>query len=327
MGRIGWRLEKDPYRYHPCTHGGTILQLQSEDPPLFGLAAAVDTDPDAREGFLEWWNGSGHPDPAPVDDYSQILKENPPDLLVIATPVSTHLDMAVIAIQSGVRGVLLEKPPSFTAAQTDRILETSRKHGVPVWLNFERRFHPSYRALKERILRGDYGKIRSVRGRVFTGSGFDQNSECGPLLHDAIHWIDLLIWIFGQPEKVSGEIRKEEGVLLNESATLLFHYKDFIATLESDGRRKYFEFTLDLDFEEARVEAGNYGFRLLRRGPSERYQGFLELKAAEMELPTGNPWPEMYREIHTVMSEGRGAEVRMLEDVREAMRLVEGAEG
>jgi predicted dehydrogenase len=105
-----------------------------------------------RNGFLE--RGV-----AVHTDYRNLLKAGGLDLVVIATPIPLHEEMAREAIASGVY-VYLEKPPVPTIQQLLRLIDLDKLCRVTV--GFQIIVSPALQTLKRTILEGGLGEIRSI---------------------------------------------------------------------------------------------------------------------------------------------------------------------
>ncbi len=79
------------------------------------------------------------------------------DLAVIATPVSTHFDLASKAIKSGC-DVLVEKPMTATVEESEKLLELAVENNVQLMVDHTFLFHPAVQKMKEVVDRGDLGK-------------------------------------------------------------------------------------------------------------------------------------------------------------------------
>lgn len=315
-GRIGYSLEKDPYRYHPCTHAGTIAFLETAGhKKSVELTAACDTDQERLHLFQKWYKKcTGNNIPVCADS-SELIRCHPQtDLLVIATPVDSHESIVIEALKSGIDRIIVEKPVSFTADAVRKILRAKKEH-QKVFVNFERRYHRNYLINKSvakasKSNTGLLNELRHVHGRVLTGSAPSPEGG-GPLLHDAIHWIDLLFFTCGLPESVSFDLKYSNKSSDEHTAHLTFHYKDFLAELISESRRRYFEFFMQLDFKDGRIISSNTGHEYYQSAPSKNYKNFMELQGIsenrliqkaglnKNDLKEKNPWIRMYRSILT----------------------------
>lgn len=307
-GRIGWNLENDALRYHPCTHGGSLKHFTENHPDYVELVGVCDLEKDHMNELENWW---GETIPNQSTDAGNLIDETLPDLVIIASSLDSHYDIAHHAILTGVKGILLEKPVTENHRSTLTLHHLSREKRIPVWINFERQYHPAYRHIKTIIENGELGPVRGVRGRVLTGSGFDANSEAGPLLNDAVHWIDLLIWMLGSPLTVSGKVKRDtrNRNVFEESVIAIFEYDSFSAILESDGKRKYFEFLMEIDFEDGRIQCGNEGHFIYRSTRSNKYVKFRDLNPVNHDFPKGNPWIIMYTDIINELNNPSGKDV------------------
>ncbi len=316
LGRIGWSLEKDRFRYHPCTHAGALQHLgRRAQRPLFELAGVCDHNEEKIALFRRWW-GKGLSEWN--TDSRKLLESIQPDLVVIATPPETHAQLAVDAIRAGARAVLIEKPVALRTVDVKRLRAEAAASGTVIWVNFERRFHPGYRKVRSILRSESLGPVRRVSGQVLTG-GQSAGMKSSPLLHDAIHWVDLLIWMLGAPEKVKGTLRASEGALFEHTALVEFMYPGFSAFLESGGRRKYFEFAMQIDFENGRIRCGNDGHYFYQSAPSRRYQGFSELTPFRVSMPEANPWLEMYKELARAVKNSNDKDVDPLSFLDDAL--------
>jgi len=312
LGRIAWLLEKDRFRYSPCTHAGTLKSLNEKartQTPPFELVGASDVDSERLRSFQRWW---GRPIPRVSQDFRELFTDaDKPDLVIIAASLEAHHEIALHALKTGTGGLLIEKPIAPDLRRAKEIHAAAKKSATPVWVNFERRYHPGYRKLKEIFTSGKLGEPRTVQGRVLTGpvaQAPDTDEIAGPLLHDAVHWIDLLLWYLGEPRSLSARLLPAAAAPDVEDASFItFHYDEFDAFLESGGRREYFEFQLRADFSRGRVVSGNAGHFYYRSAPSRRYARFRELREMTVKLPSRNPWEELYREILLGIRREQGA--------------------
>ncbi len=349
LGRIAYQLEFDSLRYHPCTHIGSLKTVSSEhsSSPAFVLAGASDSDYTKVSEFLDYWENQ-QPRPAvskksrkkkndpykePLtapsgivvsSDPAAMLKSVRPEFVIIASPPEKHLEHGLAAIEAGAAYLLIEKPVCMKAKEALKLKKAAEKAAVSVWVNFERRYHPAYQYIKKIINQKKAGKLLAVRGRVLTGSGFDSRSGTGPLLHDAVHWLDLMLWYFGPPEKTESRLIRKQG---SEAVFLHFHYPEFSVFLESSGNRRYFEFEWELDFERARIESGNRGHRIYQSQFSSRYSRFLELSDQPKALPKSvvwvNPWINLYKTIAKNANLNRYPDISQLNESITVLKIIE----
>ena len=97
------------------------------------------------------------------------------DLVTIVTPPSTHVEIALAALDAG-KQVICEKPTAINTAEAEKLLAAWRKHGDRIALiDHELRFLPSFRAARERL--GEIGAIRYAEVRYSSPSRGDRQRE------------------------------------------------------------------------------------------------------------------------------------------------------
>lgn len=83
------------------------------------------------------------------------------DLLVIASPTSTHVDLIEKAIDAGIPA-LCEKPIDLDIDRVDSLLPKVQASNVPIGLGFNRRFDPHFAAVRARVQAGDIGSLEQL---------------------------------------------------------------------------------------------------------------------------------------------------------------------
>jgi myo-inositol 2-dehydrogenase / D-chiro-inositol 1-dehydrogenase len=82
--------------------------------------------------------------------------------VLICTSTDTHVELIELAARYG-KPVFCEKPIDLDLAKVDRCLEAVRRAGVPLFIGFNRRFDPSFRALRDALARGEAGRVELLR--------------------------------------------------------------------------------------------------------------------------------------------------------------------
>jgi predicted dehydrogenase len=96
------------------------------------------------------------------DDWRALVERDDIDLISIVTPVVTHCEMTLAALDRG-KAVLCEKPMAMNAAEALRMTERAREAGVLALIDHELRFLPGRVKMRELIRRGDIGKVRHAQ--------------------------------------------------------------------------------------------------------------------------------------------------------------------
>jgi UDP-N-acetyl-2-amino-2-deoxyglucuronate dehydrogenase len=172
------------------------------------LVAACDADPDRAGATAARYGG------APFTDVEAMLRAARPEVVFVCTPHPLHVGPVVLAASSGAH-VLVEKPMAASLDDCDAMLAAARKAGVTLGVVSQRRWCEPVLRMKRAI---DDGKIgRPVLGVVGMFNWRDEayyrsdpwrgrwDAEGGGVLvNQAPHQLDLLQWMMGEPEEISG---------------------------------------------------------------------------------------------------------------------------
>ena len=138
--------------------------------------------------------------------YTEMLASINCDVVNVVTPHQMHADMSIDALNKGFN-VLVEKPMALTSDDCDRMNDAAIASGKKLWVVKQNRFNVPIRLAKEVIDNNRLGKIFIVKCEVlwnrYQGYYDDSpwrgviESEGGSLYTQASHFIDLLVWWFG----------------------------------------------------------------------------------------------------------------------------------
>ncbi len=114
------------------------------------------------------------------------------DAAVIATPTSTHHDVALDLLGQGVH-VLIEKPIAANTDEADRLIRVARQQGVVLQVGHVERFNPAFSLVAPQLASVRY--IEAAR----TGSYTFRSSDVGAVLDLMIHDLDLILSLVPSP--------------------------------------------------------------------------------------------------------------------------------
>lgn len=168
------------------------------------------------------------------------------DAAVVASPPKFHIDQAIELLKAGIP-VLLEKPLAKTldeAKQLSRYLTSNLQlrtsNFPPLLLGYTYRWWPSLIELKKKILSEEIGKplhasfIMSAHladwhpWEKYQDFFMASKDLGGGALLDESHWLDLMIWFFGMPDKVFADIGKISDLEIDtdDNVDMLVYYKN-----------------------------------------------------------------------------------------------------
>jgi predicted dehydrogenase len=147
-------------------------------------------------------------------DLAKALERPDVDLVIITTPSGAHLDPALAAAEAG-KHVVVEKPLEISPERCDRIIEGCDRAGVKLCTIFPSRFHDANVALKSAIDAGRFGRLtlgettcKWWRPQSYYDEGGWKGTRAldggGALMNQAIHNVDLLLWMMGPAAQVCG---------------------------------------------------------------------------------------------------------------------------
>lgn len=198
--------------------------------------------------------------PRTYNDYSELLKQDDIDAVVITTPTATHYELVSAALEAE-KHVFVEKPMSMTVGECERIVKQCEKSGSRVMVGFQRRFDSSLAWCKRKVEGGALGKLLTVNSNLgivssysaylgatdkYIVGDFKQSPGHGKdfhrfMLDTLIHHADLLCWFGGAAKSVlaSGNIGKNFVV----NATIRFErghmgHIQFVGLLSTDWREE-----------------------------------------------------------------------------------------
>jgi predicted dehydrogenase len=111
----------------------------------------------------------------------EVLRRDDVEAVVIATPATTHFEIARAALSAG-KHVLLEKPITTTVKQADVLISMAEEHNLTLMVGHTFLFNPGIRKVKEYIKRGEAGHLYYLYAR---------RTNMGPIREDVSAVWDL----------------------------------------------------------------------------------------------------------------------------------------
>lgn len=148
----------------------------------FKIVACVEPDRARRSIFMEHWSIAHG-----FDDVAALFASGLTfDVASICAPTSQHEPLLIALADEGIRGVFCEKPMTADIHRTRAIADRYRVAGVPLVVNYTRRWNPSIQELAVGIAEDRFGSLLS--GIAIYDRG---------VLHHGSHMIDLIQMLVG----------------------------------------------------------------------------------------------------------------------------------
>jgi predicted dehydrogenase len=165
------------------------------------------------------------------EDFDRFLADKSIDIVTVGTPSGDHFEPAMAAVAAG-KHVIVEKPLEVTLDRCDKLIAAAKKAGVKLASVFHSRFHESSKTIKKAVENGRFGKltlgnavVKWYRTQQYYDSGAWRGTwkldGGGALMNQAIHTIDLLIWLMGNIAEVSAHtaLLAHERIEVEDTAT------------------------------------------------------------------------------------------------------------
>eukprot|EP01048_Picozoa_sp_COSAG05_P009194 COSAG05_NODE_739_length_7625_cov_31.047429_4_plen_324_part_00 len=189
------------------------------------LAYVVDNNAEAAAHFGIRWGTQFS------TDFEAVVADPGLDAVWISTPTPTHMDLILTALKAK-KAVVVEKPVAGTPEEINKCYDAAEEAGAPLICSFQRRFDPSYVALREAVVRGDVGQLQSAHC-VFRDHPLPPLEFLklgGNIFHDLVcHDCDYISWVVGeQPVGVvaygSSHIEELKDLNIFDAATVALLY-------------------------------------------------------------------------------------------------------
>lgn len=169
------------------------------------LVAVCDTVPENMFFYEENYGAQ------PFTDLEKMLERPEIDIVCVCTPSGLHAPLTVKAANAG-KHVIVEKPIALTIADAETMIRSCRQNGVKLAVVHPNRFRPAVQELRQLMDKGCFGKLSHANATVRWNRNqnyYDQavwrgtkSFDGGVLMNQAIHNLDLLIWLMGDVESV-----------------------------------------------------------------------------------------------------------------------------
>jgi len=157
------------------------------------------------------------------------------DGVLIATPHTTHADLAVTAAEAG-KHVFVDKPLTLTVAEANRAVEAAEDAGVVLQVGHNRRRQPANRRIKQAMDNGELGDILEVSADHSAPLLFNPNlapwrrkleeTPVGGMAALGIHQVDTFHYLAGS---IAGVFARSTRLLsegeVDDTSTIVFEFQ------------------------------------------------------------------------------------------------------
>lgn len=172
----------------------------------------------------------------PYLDLEAFLRHRPMEMVAIGSPSGLHATHGIAAAQRGLH-VLTEKPIDVSIERADALIEVVERAGVKLGVMFQDRVKLGVRQLKKWVLAGRLGqplladaRVKWYRPAEYYGASRWRGTLAldggGALINQAVHTVDLLLWLLGNVDRVqSRTARTLHAIEAEDTALALLEFK------------------------------------------------------------------------------------------------------
>jgi predicted dehydrogenase len=171
------------------------------------VVGVFDIDKNKMIAFCKQYNVIG------FKSFSELLNSEDVDVVNICTPNGTHAELAIKSLLAG-KNTLVEKPMSISVESAKEMQSAAKKSGMELFIVKQNRYNPPVKAVKSLIKEGKLSRPFLVSVNCFwnRNEAYYQQSDWrgtkeldgGTLFTQFSHFIDILYYLFGEIEDVSG---------------------------------------------------------------------------------------------------------------------------
>ena len=219
-----------------------------------------------------------HVSPKHYHDYHEMLQEEKLDLVSICTWPHLHAEMAIAAIEAGVKVIFEEKPIAVTWDECKRMKEAADRHGAKLAFDHQRRFIKTFQAVKEHLDSGIIGELKVIE------------AQCGNLYDWGTHWLDLMFmyngdvpaaWVIGQID--SREENSIFGTEMENQSIVHWKWQNGVRGIMSAGHEANLGAEHRLIGTDGLIEVTHDGWKLRIKGKGDADWRYIE-------TPQGDKW-------------------------------------
>ena len=151
-----------------------------------------------------------------VPDLDELLGNPAIELVVVATPNSTHFEIAQRALKAG-KHVVVDKPFTISTKEADELIGLSRQTGGMLSVFQNRRWDGDFLTVRQILETGLLGRVAEFESRFDRfrparnpKAWREQSLPGSGLLYDlGSHLLDQVVVLFGPPSSIYAELRRQ----------------------------------------------------------------------------------------------------------------------
>ena len=192
--------------------------------------------------------------------YEEMLEKEVLDVVHICTPHHLHADMCISALNKGVN-VFTEKPLAISHEQIAKIIEAEKNSTAILGVCHQNRYLKQNQFLKEysktHKLVNAYGTLLWNRGKDYYAQdewrGKWATEGGGVMINQALHTLDILCWIMGEPSEVVSNVSNltlKDVIEVEDTAVAVFSGNSNFSFFACNGSKVFFPIEITFKGED-----------------------------------------------------------------------------
>ena len=171
---------------------------------------------------------NAYPQAKIVRDLDELLADPGVELVVVATPNSTHFEIAARALKAG-KNVVVDKPFTVTTRDADELIERSHQTGRLLSVFQNRRWDGDFLTVRQILEKRLLGRVAEFESRFDRfrparnpKAWREQPLPGSGLLYDlGSHLLDQAVVLFGRPSAIYAELRRQREDAVADDSVLI----------------------------------------------------------------------------------------------------------
>jgi predicted dehydrogenase len=219
-------------------------------------------------------------------DYNELFDESTPDAVLVCTPPNLHYPIIKKAAEKGIH-VFVEKPFTTKLNEASELAQIYSGNTLVNQVGYVNRFNDIFGKVKEFIYYGAIGKVIRFKSEMFSctitksdeSSGWRATRESGggAVFEMASHAIDLVNYLIGKPDKVTGSSLNHiysKNVEDAVSSTFLYN-NGMCGTIYinwSDTSYRKPTNKIEIFGDDGKIQADQHALKIFLNKPNEKYK-------------------------------------------------------
>jgi predicted dehydrogenase len=172
----------------------------------------------------------------------ELLADNAIQVICVETDPLEALYYSMLSIEAG-KHTKIDKPPGINLSFLERIFQEAERRHLLIQMGYVYRYNPAFRLAHRALREGWLGPVRAVVCQMNDRLSPEGRRRLdrypgGQMFEICCHMIDALLWLLGEPKRVSPVLRHSDPVDddLEDDVMATFEFEPALAVVKSHTR-------------------------------------------------------------------------------------------